>query len=198
MGIKDSVSRGNLNQTAEDLGMLLEMDPNNKEARFLRAVVYQKRGQFEKAVQDYQLLLKNGQNNGKAHYNLAMIYAFKLSNNDAALRHFDNFLTLEPKGDRAFEAAGIMCAIQKNLNADDAKRIFAEWNLKDVLRLAKEMEEEGNFSKAIDYYEKAVHLNPTWAEAHKHLGELLIKDGHRDKGNIHLAKASLFKGNQRN
>ncbi len=133
--LKDTVGRGNLPQAIRELSMLLEMDPKNKDARFLRAVAYQKRGQYKKAIEDYKILIKNYPDTSRAHYNLGMIYAFKEINKGAALESFDSFLTLDPTHAKAFDVAKLMCAIKNSMRearlseTDGVERFFANWSL---------------------------------------------------------------------
>ena len=82
---KKLVETGHLKQGVDDLSMLLDMDPKNSEARFLRAKAYQGLEQFDLAVKDYEALLKFDPNNTKALYNLGMIFGFKLNEPERAL-----------------------------------------------------------------------------------------------------------------
>lgn len=224
--IREAVNRGSLVQAVRDLSMLLEMDPENRDARFLRAVAYQKRGQYEKATRDYNLLLKYHPHHHKAHYNLAMIYAFKTYDKGAALKHFDRFLTLEPKHPKAFSVAKIMCALERSARGSETdseeKRIdkfFADQELKEAMEeedmgkkkrmlleimrmdphrpepyfiMARMLEQERKYGEATKYYEQALERSPTFAQGHHHLGQLLLKKKQKERGRVHLIKASLF------
>jgi len=116
---RESVRLGSSPQTINDLSMLLEMDSKNGEARFLRALAYQKKGDYEKAAEDYTVLLKNNPDNIKANYNLAMIYAFKMHKYDEALKHFDRFITLNPDNQKNFQAAKIMLSLDQDSPESD-------------------------------------------------------------------------------
>ncbi len=223
--IKESVAGGSPSQAIQSLSMMLEMDPKNKDTRFLRAIAYQKLNQYERAAEDYNILLEQYPDNGKAHYNLAMIYAFKVVDKKAALKHFDRFLTLDIKSPKAFEVAKIMCALARFQQAAeaDANTVFADWSLKmsseeknekakknlllgaidldpgrlePYFAMASELEEKGDLAEAAKYYEKAIDAVPTSAEAHYRLGQLLLKEKDESGAQIHLAKASLFNPNE--
>lgn len=221
--IRDSVRRGSLEQSVRDLSMLLEMDPKNSDARFLRAVAYQKRNQFELAVEDYQKILKIGRNDSRAHYNLGMLYAFKTNDKKSALKHFDAFLTLEPRHQNAFEVAKIMCSLDRRHEGEKSNEVFSEWGIKQAgsetnsearknmiegaiklaptrsapyLAMAESLETEGKIDEAIKYYEQALEASPTLSEAHRKLGRLLISKGRQREADIHLIKANLFNPNK--
>lgn len=177
--MRESVNRGSLEQAIRDLSMLLEMDPANKDARYLRAVAYQKKGQDEKAAQDYLLLLEHHPDDSKSQYNLAMIYAFKLTDKKAALRYFDNFLTLEPRHPEAFNTAKIMCTLDRSyqtLRADsisDSRRIdlfYADWGLKSAL-------EEKNLEKRKKMILGAVDLDPSQPEPYFAMAKTSEEEG---------------------
>lgn len=220
---KESVSSGSPSQAIQNLGMLLEMDPKNKDARFLRAAAYQKMDNYEDAVEDYNSLLEYYPNEAKAHYNLAMIYAFKIVDKRSALKHFDSFLTLDIKNPKAFEVAKIMCALARIENRQSsAGTSFADWSLKEsfgeadakarknmllgaakldptrpepFIAMAKIAEENGNIADAIKNYQLALGIDPTLADAHHRLGQLLLQEGKKAEADMHLAKASLFNPN---
>jgi Flp pilus assembly protein TadD len=108
---RESVMVGGSKQAVNDLSMILEMDPKNDEARFLRAVAYQKMGEHPKAVEDYSAILKRNPGHSKAHFNLGMIYAYKMNDPSAALKHLDRFISIAPDDPRAGQAAKIMLSL---------------------------------------------------------------------------------------
>lgn len=115
---RESVMVGGSTQTINDLSMILEMDPKNAEARFLRAVAYQKTGEFEKAAGDYGAIIARDPDNAKAHFNLGMIYAYKLRDVAAALRHLDAFITLNGDDPRSVQAAKLMLSLDAQAAAE--------------------------------------------------------------------------------
>lgn len=177
--IRESVNRGGLAQAVRDLSMLLEMDPKNKEARFLRAVAYQKRGQYKKAIHDYNLLLKYHPHHHKAHYNLAMIYAFKTYDKETSLKHFDHFLTLEPNHPQAFSVAKIMCALDRESGAKKTRdvspgkqidRFFAKQGLREAM-------EEADPGKRKEMLLEVVRLDPRRPQAYFILAQISEQEG---------------------
>src|SRR3989338_3374773 len=67
------ISAGYFRQAVEELSMLLELDPKNEEALFLKAYAFQQLEEFEKAARDYEVLLTRRPDLPKARYNLGMI-----------------------------------------------------------------------------------------------------------------------------
>lgn len=218
--IKESISDGNIDQAVRDLSMLLDISPKNEEARMLRATAYQKREFFDRAIHDYIILLEQNPANAKAHYNLGMIYAFQKNDRAASLKHLDEFLSLEPRHQKALSVAAVMKRIDgqnqdptSSLETQQAnmKKLFSQVSdpqrQKDVLftsiklrpdlglaylELGKILEQEGSPDEAAQKYEKAALLSPTLGEAHARLGQLLQKSGDKEAAEIHLLKASLF------
>ena len=180
--LRESVARGSTIQAIQSLDMLLTMDSNNIDARFLRAVAYQKLEQYEKAVDAYNALLKISPESGRAHYNLAMIYAFKMVDRKAALEHFDRFLDIDIKNPKTFDVAKIMCA----LAYEDST--IASWSVKEGLG-------QDTLEARKNMLTGALKLNPTLGDAHYELAQLLLGENKKDEAIIHLAKASLFKPN---
>lgn len=180
--IRENINNGSPSQNIQNLSMLLEMEPKNKEARFLRAVALQKVNRFEEAAEDYKILIKQEPGLAKAHYNLAMIYAFKLNDKKSALRCFDSFLSLDYESNKAFSAAKIMRTLAKPNTA------FAEWGVKQA-----ENEKDPRARKKLLL--EAVSIDPTSANAHRQLAEILQNEGKKAQADLHLAKASLFNSN---
>ena len=128
---RESIRFGSPSQAIGDLTMMLEMDPKNTEARFLRAVAFQKSGDFPKAAEDYNIILKNNFDHAKSHHNLAMIYAFKLGKKGEALKHFDAFITLAPEDSNVSQAAKTMLSLDREFASNDPADI--NQLIKDVL-----------------------------------------------------------------
>lgn len=193
---RQSIKFGSVPKAIEELSMLLEMDPKNEEARFLRALAFQKMEHFDRAVGDYNELLKYNENSSKAHYNLAMICAFKTHDAGAALKHFDRFISLEPNHPRAFTAAKIMLSLDRavSTNPDAVKNL-----IQDVLagrELSRIASGDGNKKDAIKKLEKTVELKPTCARCHRALADMLKNSGRIEEAEIHLVKAELFDPNR--
>ncbi|MBI2066692.1 MAG: hypothetical protein HYW02_06415 [Deltaproteobacteria bacterium] len=210
---KRQIQIGQSRQAIDELSMLLEIDPDNLEALFLRASAYQRFEEFHLAILDYQHSLKKDPDFEKAHFNLGMIYAFKLRDREKGLAHLDQFLSLNPDHPAAFAAAKAMRWLDQETEAaeietsfekvesipdESQKRILLEkWIEKhpDSARghylLATVLLTNHEEEKALQEYKMTVRLSPTFAEAHRSLGQLLLKRK-KEEGRIHLKKAALF------
>jgi tetratricopeptide (TPR) repeat protein len=93
---RESIKYGNLPDAIGELSMLLQMDPKNSDARFLRAVAYQKLEHYSKAIDDYNQILKYDPNHIKAHYNLAQAYRH-INNQDGFISELSKVLGLAPQ-----------------------------------------------------------------------------------------------------
>jgi len=223
--LRESVRKGSPASAVQNLSMLLEMDPKNKDARFLRALSYQKLGQYEMAIKDYETIISKEDTDPKIHYNLGMIYAFKVDDRKQALKYFDRFLSLSPESKKSFDVAKLMCSLDRGPeNPSRAKALFANWSRKKAekekngkarknllmgaielepsnrdsyFNMAREFEEKGDTAGAIKFYKEALLASPTFSEAHYRLGQILIPQGKKEDGQIHLLKASLFSPNDR-
>lgn len=184
---KNNVRQGNLSQAIGDLSMLLEMDPKNSEARFLRGVAYQELGQYSKAIDDYEVIIKNDQSHSKACYNLAMIYAFKTHNYTEALKYFDKFIALDPKSDKIYSAAKVMKAIdKKGESTGEIKGIIEETiTERSLLRVqnTSELENKKKILKSI------IEATPSSAEAHFALGQVMEAEGNAELAIKYYKKA---------
>lgn len=177
---RESVLHGSIPKAITDLSMLLEMDPKNSEARFLRALAYQKLEHYNKAAADYEGLLKYDSFNSKAHYNLGMIYAFKMNDKKTALKHFDKFIDLNPDHARSFSVAKIMLSIDKDdeeANPAELKNIIEE-----VLaeRGLSRINSEEDIQKRKKNISDIIRMNPGSWQARFILGKVLEEDGKID------------------
>lgn len=213
---KRLIRTGHYSQAIDDLSMLLEMDPKNKEARISRAVAYQQLEEFPLAIRDYEEVLKENPGSSRAHYNLGMIYAFKLNEPRRALEHFNLFLSADPKHSKAFNAAKIMCSIDwtdsenrrlqeivghamETADPDRRRKELSEAAKEDphsplpYYLIGKSHEYQGEEREAIRSYEKALEIRPTCAPCHEALGKLLVRrKKNSSEGRIHLLKADLL------
>ncbi len=176
---RQAIQQGNMPRAIGELSMLLEMDPTNQEALFLRALAHQKMGQFTKSAQDYEQLLNLNINHSKAHYNLGMIYAFKTYNRKLAIKHLDKFISLKPKHPNAYSAAKVMLQLA-NQNKRSAELDEELQNtIEDVLtnRTLIRIETEKDINKKKKLLEKSLKLSPNDEKMHFAFGKLLEQEG---------------------
>lgn len=207
------IQTGQRRLAVDELSMLIEIDPQNEQARLLRGIAYQGLEEYQLAIQDYEAVLKKNPAAEKAHYNLGMIYAFKINEVSKALDHFDQFLSLQPDHSKAYAVAKIMRSIEdqgieplpdgfdqileisdlteRRQQLQEAASRFPSSPLPHYF-IGKSYEQEGDLAKAIESYETALKIRPTSGAAHRSLANLLLKKGRKGESKIHQTKASLF------
>lgn len=176
---RDSVLHGSIPKAITDLTMLIDMDPKNSEARYLRALAYQKLEHYNKAIEDYDALLKNDPDHSKAHYNLAMILAFKTGDKKGALKHFDHFITLNPDHTRAFSVAKIMISLDGEAGSSGTNQPELKQIIEEVLaeRGLMRINSEDDIEKRKKKIAAIIRLNPQSAEAHFAMAKVMEEDG---------------------
>jgi len=174
---RESIKFGNLPEAIAELSMLLEMDPKNAEARFLRAVAYQKLEHYSKAIEDYMQILQYDPNHSRAHYNIGMILAFKTYDKSEALKHFDRFISLNPKDPKTFTVAKTMLALDEPSVKDEPT------NLNQIVEdaLASQglirAEDERDIDKRKNMISDAIRASPQSARLHFAMGKTLEQEG---------------------
>ncbi len=189
---RSSVLHGSAPKAVTDLTMLIEMDPKNSEARYLRALAYQKLEHYNKAVEDYETLLKYDENNSKAHYNLAMILAFKTGDKKGALKHFDEFISLNPDHARAFSAAKVMLSLESESGPADTDEPELKQIIEEVLaeKGLMRLNSEENIHKRKKKIAEIIRLNPQSADARFVMAKVMEEEGRTDEA-IRTYEAAL-------
>ena len=218
---KKLIARGQYREAIDELSMLLELNSKDAASRFLRGLAYQKLEDYPSAVSDYQALLSlplaDPSLVAKAHYNLAMMDAFKLGEASQALRHFNQFLSLEIDHPQALQVAQIMMSLDHaeiDLDPNFQAMIDAAMHAGDdnathkqlllaaeavpqspipYYLLAKSYAQLGERKKAEQYLQEGLTRRPTCAPCHALLADLL---GSHDvaAARIHRQKARWFGG----
>lgn len=86
----------------------LRRHPEDRELRLLLSTLYTAVGEYELAIAEYERVLSRAPNDAYAHYALASLLQ---EQGGAALRadeHFRAYLALEPQGEHAAEARGLL------------------------------------------------------------------------------------------
>lgn len=212
-------------QALDELNMLIQMSPSNADALLMRGVVYQKLERYNDAVKDYQKVATLKPTEGKAYYNLGMIYAYKLNEKKLALKHFDQFLSIDPENEASFDVAKVMM----NLDQSDSTVVAQSVEMQQVITKAEQSKNvnqkrvvlndglrqypnspifylllgntyadersKESFDTARDYYEKSLEQRITCAQCQRKYGDLL-RDKNPKESMIRLKKAKLFEPKQ--
>lgn len=216
------IQDGHGRQAIEELGMLLQMDPKNYRARFLRALALQKTEKFPEAITEYEELLRDKPDHEKAHFNLGMIHAYYSHEKDRALFHLNEFLMLQPTHEKAFSVAKIMCSLDEERKKDFEANTALQTEIQEILSIqeiktrrirlqnllgrfpespalllliGQSHEMEGNLSEASEYYREALKQSPTCASCHRALANLYSQKGKHKEAKRHQRQASFFDPN---
>ncbi len=189
---RESIRSGSVAQSVSDLSMVLEMDPKNTEARYLRALAFQKAENHERAVADYERVLKNDPSHAKAHYNLGMIFAYRLNRADKALYHFDRYITLDPGALNVRSTARTMIKLDAQAGTGDPSDInrIIEEVLAERGVIAADPAENGARRR---YLRDAIRATPGSAKLHYAVGRAHEQDGRERDAVISYKKALNLK-----
>ncbi|PIU58352.1 MAG: hypothetical protein COS89_00870 [Deltaproteobacteria bacterium CG07_land_8_20_14_0_80_38_7] len=179
---QELIKNDNLPNAIGELSMLLEMDPKNQDALFLRALAYQKMQHFNKAINDYNKILEINKNNSKAHYNLGMIYGFQLLNPSLALKHFDVFITLNPKHPSVFNIAKIMLKLDNDSDTNTSEKKEIRAIIEDTLTQNSLLraETKENLKEKEKLLAEALKTSPDSGATHFAFAKTLQEQGNLD------------------
>ncbi|MDO8461372.1 MAG: tetratricopeptide repeat protein, partial [Deltaproteobacteria bacterium] len=130
---KQLIRLGHYQQAIDQLNQILEMDPENEQARFLRGLAYQNMEDFPSAIRDYEAILKKNPKSAKANYNLGMIFAHKLEDLDRAIAYFDRFLSLDPDHTQARSVAATMRAMDEQRQSEKIAEAQLQVQLNELI-----------------------------------------------------------------
>jgi tetratricopeptide (TPR) repeat protein len=170
------------------------IDPNNITVRLNLGTLYQAKGDLNTAIKAYDTILTVDPNNILSRYYKAT--ALKQTKNyDAATAELKKILQIDPGNALAkkelVEIAKISGSGSENLlsllkeNADSELN-----NAKAQYDYAFEAHAKGNLSSAIEYYRKAINLDPRMADAYLNLGAALIAQNSYSQAIEALTKAT--------
>ncbi|MEK7136891.1 MAG: tetratricopeptide repeat protein, partial [Patescibacteria group bacterium] len=135
--------------------------------------IYAERGELEKAIEEFRTGILLNPSDAELHHGLGQVYALQ-RNFDAALREYERALALMPEPKNAYEKL--------------SRRIIAR---RDVVleRIGILYGERGDHARAVEYYEKALLENPSFADAHFNLAVGLGNLGKREEALKHYEEA---------
>lgn len=152
----------------EYAGKAHQMDGNNAEAFFIQGFALMETGDTIKAVENYKAAVEHNQNYFEAFMQLGDMYAIK--KDKLAGGYYDNALRINPRSIEALYGKAFFCqengmydVAKDNYNrilAIDPNYKMAYYNLGylNLVYLKK-------YNEAIEYFEKAIHLDSKYFEA---------------------------------
>ena len=164
---------------------ILQVQPNQVDARQLLGTIAYQTGKTEEAIAHYQQALKLNPNYPEVHNNLGAAF-WKLGNAEAAIAAYREAIQLKPNYADAHHNLGIALRHQKQTveaiaafrEAIALKPNYAEAHTNIGLALR----EIGELDEAIAHYEKSLDLRPNHPETHLYLAIALLLKGDLRRG----------------
>lgn len=157
------LKRGDYDEAGGQLRQILALRPQDKEVRGNYALCLQNCGFLDASIEQFNLLLRQEPKNVITLYNLGTVY-LKKSDSQNAKTCFMKVVGIEPKNDLAFIGLARAYLLEKQVKQAIAvlTKITerSPTNYFANLALADAYKEAGAEDVAIDYYRKAVSLNP--------------------------------------
>lgn len=146
----------------------IEADPSNAYLYFYRAETWNGMNQWEKAISDCDKAIRLNPLLGEAYVSRG-IAQMKCGQYERALTDFDEAIRLRSKNTRAHNSRGWLLATCPNENYRDGTRAIRDalkacelnsWGHETLDTLAVAYAEAGQFTKAIEWQEKAIDIAP--------------------------------------
>lgn len=93
-----------LPKAVESYGKALELEPKNTDVRVDKAIAHFYMGEVATATAEGQQAVKDNPKHAKAHYNLGVFLMSQSGRELEAVKEFEEYLKIEPKGDGAAQA----------------------------------------------------------------------------------------------
>ncbi|MBC2705564.1 tetratricopeptide repeat protein [Desulfobacula sp.] len=159
---------------------IMEMNPNDDTAYYMRAETYLRKAQYDKAISDYTKAIQINPEYAMAYYYRGLSYVRK-GQYEKAIIDFTRATEIEPKYDNPFYNRGLAYKNQGQYDKafhDFSKAIEINPNYEDaylsrgVIYLKKEQ-----FGKSISDFTKAIELDPKFKQAYYNRGIAYRKQG---------------------
>lgn len=124
---------------------ILKIQPSHKEASYMLGICYYFFGDFNKAEKAFRSHLKRHPDDTKAYNNLGGLYYFR-KQYTTALEYFKKFVKANPKDVKAINNVGVVT-----------------------------MNKLGKLGEALPYFQRAVKIDPNFAEGYKRIGDVWLR-----------------------
>ena len=164
---------------------ILEVQPNQVDARQLLGTIAYQTGKTEEAIAHYQQALALNPNYAEVHNNLGAAF-WQLGNAEAAIPAYREAVRLKPDYSDAYHNLGIALRHQKQtVEAIAAYRnaIALKPNYADAhTNMGLALREIGQLDEAIAHYQKSLEIRPNHPETHLYLAIALLLKGDFERG----------------
>lgn len=162
---------GSLKDSLKYFKKVLEINPSNIEIRKKYIDTYLQIGLENDLVDDYLILADNLVKNKQV---------------DEAINYYSHILAIDPNNK---DARNKLAETQEKLK-EGIPQMTGALTLADALDSAKGEDPMTRMMEALDNYENVIKMNPTNANAHCKLADVLEQLGRHDEAYVHLEKAS--------
>ena len=188
-------------KAVKEFELIEKIDPENKQATFILALVYTSRGDLASAEKKYKTLIKGGFADTGIYITLAYVY-IQGEKYEEALKLLDVVLAENPENVSAYFYKGVVYERKSSEKKDMEAKRKAEENFRKAISLDPHLaeaynylgyifaEEGRNLDEAVLFTKKAVELDPENAAYIDSLGWAYFKKGMTQKALEELKKAA--------
>ena len=179
-----AIESGDLNEAEILLSKTLSIKPTEKNAQFNLAVIKEKLNKYEEALFHYQSAIDSDEKFYEAIVNQANLFV-KTGNLKSALVRYSQAKLIQTNNN------------QINLEwmrvASEVNRIYSNYEFKILHQRGLLELNEKKFRIALEYFDKAIEINPASAEAHHNKGMALEKLGEFSSALLSYEHALIYK-----
>lgn len=186
------LSEGNANEAEEYFLTALKLEPNNQALQIAIADLYARQGRLDEAEQSLEKLVESNPAQTGYRYVLGEFF-LRRGLNDNALEQYKEIIERDPSRHDARDRLYDMFLSRQEL--EKAKELTSSLessdpnnNLLDYFK-GRDAELDGETTKALEYYLKAISGSGTFAPAFRKAGILELSTGKTREGMEHLSQA---------
>lgn len=205
---KGALVSGHLEEYHHDLGILysregedeesihnykkaIEIDPNFGKAHASLAFAYGNLGKSELAIEEFKKAIAIHPSYPDLHYSLGLLY-FDQGNFDLAILEFRH--ALQHNSNFHFARTSLAFCLFRKGDYDEALKEYGKLidggvsSSEIFIHVGTIHQVWKNLEESCHYFEKACEIDPDYAEAHYHMGEIALEMGDREKARNAFSK----------
>lgn len=186
--------QGNFEAARAQYQKAYQLNPNDEVIMYNLASLYVQEKNYQKAVEVYdKILAKNPSKIEVLEYKAIALK--ELMRYDEALKTYEQILALNP--DSSTAKSNIENIVMNNFSGEKLQKYLAQKaassqnSYEAQFNYALELHKNKNYTSAIQYYKKALELNPTKEEVYLNLAQIYIEDKNYSAANEICQKGLL-------